>query len=134
MNFDPAPKRFSTEDVPERDRLSRWREEFGRAMVRSDIEPFDPAIPFRAEAILQTLPGVRTGLCDGTAARYERTPAMAAQGDDEVGLIVNLGPKAIVAQRDDSLTLATRTKRRVDSVAVEIGTRRCICISCHWRL
>jgi AraC-like DNA-binding protein len=107
MNFDPAPRRFSTEDVAERDRLSRWREEFGRAMVRCDIEPFEPDIPFRAEATLRTLPGVRTGLWDGTAARYDRTPAMAAQGDDEVGLVVNLGPKAIVSQRDDSLTLAT---------------------------
>src|SRR3954447_8258395 len=103
MNFDPAPKRFSTDDVPERDRLARWREEFGRAMVRVDIEPFNPDLPFRTEATLRTLPGVRTGLWHGTAARYDRTPAMASQGDDEVGLVVNLGPTGMVAQRDDSL-------------------------------
>ena len=66
-----------------------------------------PDIPFRAEATLRTLPGVRTGLWDGTAALYDRTSAQAAQGNDEIGLIVNLGSKAIVSQGEDSLTLAT---------------------------
>jgi AraC-like DNA-binding protein len=107
MKIDSGPKRFSTDDVAEPDRLARWREEFGRALVQVDIEPFDPDIPFRAEAILQTLPGARTGLWDGTAARYDRTPAQAAGGDDSIGLVVNLGPTAVVSQRDDSLRLAT---------------------------
>ena len=76
-------------------------------MVQVDIEPFEADIPFRAEATLQTLPGVRTGLWDGTAARYDRTSAQAALADDEVGLVVNLGSPAFVSQRDDGLTLAT---------------------------
>jgi len=56
---------------------------------------------------MRMLPGVRTALCDGTAALYERTSALAAQGDDAIGLIVNLGPQAIVSQGDNSLALAT---------------------------
>jgi AraC-like DNA-binding protein len=104
---DFAPTRFSTEDVAERDRLSRWREEFGRALVRCDIAPVEPDMPFRAEATMRMLPGVRTALCDGTAARYDRTSALAAQGDDAIGLVVNLGPKAIATQRGESLVLAT---------------------------
>lgn len=56
---------------------------------------------------MRMLPGVRTALCDGTAALYDRTSALAAQGDDAIGLVVNLGPQAIVLQGDVSLTLAT---------------------------
>jgi hypothetical protein len=36
---DFAPVRFSTDDLPEREQLPRWREEFGRGLVRVDIEP-----------------------------------------------------------------------------------------------
>lgn len=42
-----APTRFSTDDVPKRDRLQRWREEFRRVMVRVDIEPLSPELPYR---------------------------------------------------------------------------------------
>ena len=54
---------------------------------------------------MRALPGVRTALCDGTAAHYDRTAALAALGDDSIGLVVNLGPKAIASQRDISLML-----------------------------
>ena len=56
---------------------------------------------------MRMLPGVRTALCDGSAALYDRTTALAAQGDDAIGLVVNLAPKAIVSQGDVSLALAT---------------------------
>ena len=97
-----APMRFSTDDVPERDRLPRWREEFGRVLVRVDIEPLAPDLPFRAEATMRTLPGVRTAVCDGDAALYTRTKTQAAHGDDSIGLVVNLGPKALVSQHGET--------------------------------
>jgi hypothetical protein len=34
-----------------------WREQFGRALLRADIEPL--ALPFYVEAELRALPGVR---------------------------------------------------------------------------
>jgi hypothetical protein len=46
--LDFAPVRFSTGDVPERERLPRWREEFGRRFLRMDIEPLDSHLPFHA--------------------------------------------------------------------------------------
>ena len=54
---------------------------------------------------MRTLPGVRTALCNGTAARHNRTKPMAAEGDDEIGLIVNFGPKASVAQRGNDVMM-----------------------------
>jgi hypothetical protein len=95
---DFAPVRFSTRHLPERERLPRWREEFGRGLVRVDIAPLSDD-PFHAEATLQALPGVRTALCTGSAAQFTRTRAMAAEGDDSIGLVVNLNAKAAVCQR-----------------------------------
>jgi AraC-like DNA-binding protein len=102
---DFAPVRFSTWDLPERERLSRWREEFGRGMVSVDVEPVTSDQPFYAEATLQALPAVRTALCAGSLARLNRTRALAADGNDSVWLIVNLGAKANVFQRGADVTL-----------------------------
>jgi AraC-like DNA-binding protein len=103
---DFAPVRFSTDDLPERDRLPQWREEFGRGLVRVDIEPASPDLPFRAQAVLQALPGVRTATCRGSDAHFTRTRAMAAEGDDSVGLVVNFGRKALVSQYGENALLA----------------------------
>jgi AraC-like DNA-binding protein len=102
---DCAPVRFSTDDLPEQERLPRWREEFGRSLVRVDIEPLSPELPFHAEATLQALPGVRTASITGSAAHFHRTQAMAAEGDDSIWLVINLGPKAIVSQRGKDVVL-----------------------------
>jgi len=104
-DVDLKPKRFTTDDLPERERLSRWREEFGRAVVKVDIEPLSSDLPFNAEAILQRLPGVAMALCEGSAARLHRTRALAADGDDSIGLIVNMGPPALASQRSADVVL-----------------------------
>lgn len=105
--LDFAPVRFSTSNLPERDRLSRWREEFARGIVRVDMEPMASHLPFHAEATLQALPGVRTVMCSGSAARITCTKAMAAESDDSIGLLVNLGPEAAVAQGGRDVRLET---------------------------
>jgi AraC-like DNA-binding protein len=103
---DFVPVRFSTRDLPERERLPRWREEFGRGIVRADIEPVSRHLPFHAEATLQALPGVRTVCCAGSAVRFERSRAMV-DGAGAIGLVVNLGPEAIVCQRGREIRLNT---------------------------
>ncbi|PJG54823.1 AraC family transcriptional regulator [Bradyrhizobium forestalis] len=102
---DFSPRRFTTDQLPENERLARWREEFGRTLVRVDIEPLPSDIPFRAEAVLQNLPGVRLALCGGSEARLHRTRALAADGGDWIGLFVNLGEAASVSQRGRELVL-----------------------------
>lgn len=103
--IDLKPMRFTTDGLPERDRLTRWREEFGKTIVSVDIAPLAPDAPFRAEALLQRLPGVRIALCDGSAAELERTRSQAAASDDSVGMIVNLGEPAWAWQRDAEVAL-----------------------------
>jgi hypothetical protein len=46
---DFSPLRFSTHELPERERVPMWREEFGRSMVHVEMEPLSDA-PFHAEA------------------------------------------------------------------------------------
>jgi AraC-like DNA-binding protein len=101
---DFAPARFSTCELPERNRLPRWREEFGRGVARVDIEPLSD-VPFRAEATLRALPGLRTIVCTGSPVRNRRTPAQAADGDNCIGLFVNLGKTAAIAQRGRDVEL-----------------------------
>jgi hypothetical protein len=52
-----APVRFSTDDVPEPDRIAVWREVIGPKYVRVDIEPWRDR-PFHVDAHLRPLPGL----------------------------------------------------------------------------
>jgi AraC-like DNA-binding protein len=99
-----SPSRFSTRAFPERQRLSRWREEFARGLLRCEIEPVSND-PFHAEAKLRALPGLRTADCSGSAARFDRTSAMAAEGDDSIGFVINLGKGATASQRGREVIL-----------------------------
>jgi AraC-like DNA-binding protein len=98
------PVRFSTSAFPERERLSRWREEFGRSLLRVDIEPMS-SLPFHAKGKLRALPGLRTADCCGSPTRFTRTQAMAAEGDDSIGLVINLGKRATASQRGREVAL-----------------------------
>jgi AraC-like DNA-binding protein len=102
---DFAPVRFSTWDLPERDRLDRWREEFGRRIIGVEIEPRVSHARFFAKATLQALPGCRIARCDGSAGRLNRTAALAADGDDSIGLVVNLGANIVMSQRGRDVPL-----------------------------
>src|SRR5438445_505341 len=90
------PVRFSTSAFPERERLSRWREEFGRSLLRVDIEPMS-SLPFHAKGKLRA--------CCGSPTRFTRTQAMAAEGDDSIGLVINLGKRATASQRGREVAL-----------------------------
>ncbi|PDT75993.1 AraC family transcriptional regulator [Bradyrhizobium sp. C9] len=81
-----ASYRFSTRDLPERTRISLWREHFGRCVVHADIEPLSN-IPLQADASLLTVQGLRTLALKGTSMRFERSQASLADGDDSVGVI-----------------------------------------------
>jgi AraC-like DNA-binding protein len=102
---DFAPRRFSTREIPERERVPMWREEFGRSLLRIDIEPLSD-LPFHAEATLRALPGLRIAACTSSAVRLQRTPVITADGDDSIGMIVNLGESGFVSQRGRDVALS----------------------------
>jgi AraC-like DNA-binding protein len=91
--------RFSTSNLPERDRVSRWREEFGRGLVQVDIKPLtsdDRA--FRQDANVLILPGAGMIKSSGSLARYDRTRELAAKTDGGIGIIINLEGEAAASQ------------------------------------
>jgi AraC-like DNA-binding protein len=99
-----STRRFTTEFLPEKDRLASWREEFGRAIVHVEIDPVANE-PFQAEATLGEVLDLRWMKFRGSAMRFDRTPQMAASGSDHVGLIINHDQSSPIAHCNRELTL-----------------------------
>ncbi len=98
-------RRFSTTNLPERERLSRWREEFGRSIALVDVEPLSTEA-ICAEATMGEFPGFRTLLFNGSAMRFSRTQALAAQGDDFLGLIIARDADTALSHRGRDVPVA----------------------------
>lgn len=83
----PPSLRFSTADFPPRERVSAWRELYGRNILRLEIEPLSDE-PFSSELAVTLLPDL--GLVRGRASpfRVGRTRELLADGDD--GLILQI--------------------------------------------
>jgi AraC-like DNA-binding protein len=99
-----APVRFSTADIPERDRVAVWREVIGRKVVRVDIEPLHDR-PFHVDARLYGLPGVGIMSAQMSEFRLARSPALVADGNDDLRLAVNTSGAETVVQRGRELAL-----------------------------
>src|SRR3546814_1241941 len=67
-----SSQKLSTASVPVRERLPMWREVFGQAMVRLDIEPTKD-MPFHAEGTLCALPGAAYASVSASPVRVSRT-------------------------------------------------------------
>jgi AraC-like DNA-binding protein len=95
---DVSTFRFSTDDLPERDRLAIAREVYGRSVVRLDLEPAEDA-PFRVTAAALARPGlaVLRGAC--SSLRVSRTRELLADGDDNITLCLSEVGGHVVAQR-----------------------------------
>ena len=100
-----APLRYSTSNLPERDRLPFWREFFARKVVLCDIEA-EPDLPFHAEATLLEWPGLRAMWAETyTPQRLQWTPKMSAEGDDSFALLIKQRGLMAVSQLGDDLPL-----------------------------
>jgi AraC-like DNA-binding protein len=89
--------RFSTDDLPERDRLPIWREAFGRAVVKMDMEPIGDG-PFRSRADIQMLPNLSIAFVSSSPNRLTRTPALIADGSDDLVVGILLGGEVVAHQ------------------------------------
>src|SRR5262245_132305 len=79
---DFATLRFSTDDAPERERVTMMREVYGRAVARVDFEPLDDRV--RIEAVLRTMPGLNMWIGSFSRVRGYRDRTLIANGNDDV--------------------------------------------------
>jgi AraC-like DNA-binding protein len=93
----PVCRRFSSCEFAEKDRIPFWREVYGQTVVRLDIEPLRDR-PFEADLRLRALHGIK--LVGGTigGACDRRTSALMADGNDDLGLAINVSGTSTVTQ------------------------------------
>jgi AraC-like DNA-binding protein len=92
-----APFHISTDSFPEKQRLTLWREIYGRNITNVDIETIGDE-PFHANVTFQRLPGM--GIVSGsrTAAHYHVTRQHLACAGDDVGLTMMLSGASAMQQ------------------------------------
>jgi AraC-like DNA-binding protein len=100
-----AAMRFSTANLPPRDRIPVWREVIARKIIRIDIEPL-PEHEFRIDAVVHELPGATVVQGAGSEFRLARTPELAADGNDDLSLAINCGEAEFITQRGRHVVLA----------------------------
>src|SRR5450631_92206 len=95
---------FSADNLSADDRVSYWRELFGRQTVGLDIEPLRDA-EFFGDLTLHALPGLR--ICRGitSGGRTWRTPELISDGNDDVSLWGNLEGPVAVSRRGEEIVL-----------------------------
>jgi AraC-like DNA-binding protein len=103
-HFTPSIVEFSTDGIPERDRIAVWREHYGHVMLRVDMEPA-PGHVFEAKNRCLSLPGLQ--LMDGSSSpvRISRHGTYLDDGNDDVVLAINRTGSVLVTSggREHSL-------------------------------
>jgi AraC-like DNA-binding protein len=86
---------FSTDELPEQDRLAYWREHYGHVMLRVDIEPA-PGQVFQARNRTLALPGLQ--LLEGASSpvRITRDGRYLDDGNDDIVFAINRSGSAII--------------------------------------
>ena len=93
----PLQFRFSTDALPERERLPYFREAFGRSFMRLDLGPYD-GHPLRYVATVHEFAGlgVISGQTNGHIAR--RTQSLLTDGHDDFVFATNLSGFSLPSQ------------------------------------
>jgi AraC-like DNA-binding protein len=81
--------RISTAALPPTQRVSAWREMFGRKILKIEIEP-EPGVEFEADMTLRALPGLGIGAGSISATRNRLTTGLI-DNDDLVFVILRSG-------------------------------------------
>jgi AraC-like DNA-binding protein len=94
--------RFSSDELPPRERFDIWRDTMTRKLLRLAIDPLTER-PFRAKAALRALPSLRVGFGTVGPAIHHRTRQIAAAENDDIALLVNLGGPFLIRRPDEDL-------------------------------
>jgi AraC-like DNA-binding protein len=87
--------KFSTDLMPEQDRIAICREHYGHIMLRVDLEPAKDA-SFRANLTSLVLPGLQLIETSLSPAIISRRGEYLADGNDDAVLVINRAGSAIV--------------------------------------
>jgi AraC-like DNA-binding protein len=95
---------FSTNSIPEKDRIAFWREHYGHVMLRVDLEPARD-MAFEAQIASLALPGLQLMEASSSPMKISRSGCYLADGNDDIVVVVNLaGPVNIASGgREQSL-------------------------------
>jgi AraC-like DNA-binding protein len=95
---------FSTDNLPERDRIAFWREHYGHIMLRVDLEPAKDA-SFEARMMSLALPGLQIIEASSSPAMITRSGKYLADGNDDAVLAINRAGSVVVSSggREQSL-------------------------------
>lgn len=104
--------RFSTESLPEQERVPVFREVFGRSILGMDFEPLGEQ-PFRTDMVVKQLPGLNIVWAYTTPVRAARTRQLLSDGKDSLafewsdGLTFGDGPgREVALQRNDGILIS----------------------------
>src|SRR5690349_22535861 len=100
----PRIVEFSTDGIPEQDRIAVWREHYGQVMLRVDLEP-QPDRVFVARNRCLSLPGLQLLDSSSSPARISRGGRYLADGNDDVVMAINRSGSALIASGGRELSL-----------------------------
>lgn len=103
--LDPASVRFSTEDLPPRERLPFVREALQREFLGLDMQPMADG-PFRMDGVQCVLPGLFVGSAINSGMRIAHTRRLVADGDDSVVLSIIVAGTETFSQLGREVTVA----------------------------
>jgi AraC-like DNA-binding protein len=112
--------RFSTDELPERDRLPMMREVHGRLTARVDIEPA-PGASLYYRVVARVFPGLIVTSLSGSPQTVQRTRELLADGNDDVVFAAPPSAADMVSHRgrelahvDGGVLLSTADVLRID--------------------
>src|SRR5215831_18038470 len=122
---DDIPVLFSTDELPERDRLAATREVHGRLTARLDIEPV-PGVPLHYRVIAQMLPGLVVASVSRSSMIVRRTHDLLTDGNDDVALMMSSSAGHMVSQLGREVVTGAREATLFS--AADLGSARAVSV------
>jgi AraC-like DNA-binding protein len=112
---------FSTDLLPEKDRVALWRDTAARQM-RIDSQPL-PGCPLKVDIKGYAWPGLTIAKASLSGIRDERIHELIADGDDEINLVINLSGPVTVTARGSAALLGEGDGFAISSLEPAVFTR-----------
>jgi AraC-like DNA-binding protein len=119
---EPELLRYSSDDLPERERFAIWREVVGPTFLRLEVSQVADH-PFRASGTLLALPGLGIQWADNSGIRMERTRGLIGDGSDDLILPLVTAGRHFALQRGRDTVLDARETALLSSG--DIGSVSC---------